>query len=171
MPGNRVMELRDKLMAGESYADCLQWLSLECGVESSLAALSAFYKRHCWPLVRERRQVSVMKAEALGDAMAKDPVNWDEKIVDRTKQLAFEFLSADQNDPDAVAKLLDAVIKARRQAFAETIQTRKQETEERKVALLEKKASQADAAKDVAGDSALTPEEKQVRLKQIFGMG
>jgi hypothetical protein len=137
-------------LAGDSYQDCLSWLAAECGVDSSLASLSAFYKRHCAPVVRERRQLSVVKAEALGDAMAADPVNWDEKIVERTKQLTFEFLSSDEKDPETVGKLLDAVVKARKQEFAEKIQTRRQETEERKLALLEKKAEFADLVKKAA---------------------
>ena len=171
MPESRVMELRDKLLAGESYQDCLSWLLAECGMSSSLAALSSFYKRHCAPVIRERRQLSVVKAEALGDAMAADPVNWDDKIVERTKQLAFEFLTADQNDPEAVSKLLDAVVKARKQEFTERIQTRRADVEERKLAILEAKAKQADEAAGVAANGTMTPEEKQARLKQIFGMG
>lgn len=171
MPESRVLELRDKIMGGTSYQDCLSWLAVECGVSSSLPALSAFYKRHCAPVVAERRKLSVVKAEALGDAMAKDPVNWDEAIVERTKQLAFEFLSTDQNDPDAVGKLLDAVVKARKQEFTEKIQTRKADAEERKLQLLEAKAAQADAAAGVANNHKLTPEEKAAELKRIFRMG
>jgi hypothetical protein len=171
MPGNRVMELRDKLLLGDSYEVCLAWLSMECGVDSSLAALSSFYKRHCWPVVRERRQVSVIKAEAFGDAMAKDPVNWDDKIIDRTKQLIFEFLSTDGKNPEEAAGLLDSIIKARKQDFTEQIQTRKQETEERKVALLEAKAALADEARGVSENAKLTPEEKASELKRIFRMG
>lgn len=167
MPESRVLELRDKLLAGDSYQDCLAWLSTECGVSSSLDSLSRFYKRHCAPIIRERRQLSVVKAEALGDAMAADPVNWDEKIVERTKQLAFEFLSADKNDPDALAKLLDAVVKARKQEFTEQIQTRRQDAEDRKLAILEKTAAQTDSAKEVLAQK-LSPEEQNRRLREIL---
>lgn len=171
MSESRVLELRDKLLAGDSYQACIEWLLVDCGVQSSLASLSAFYKRHCAPVIRERRQLSVIKAEALGDAMAADPVNWDEKIVDRTKQMAFEFLTADQNDMDAVGKLLDSVVKARKQEFTEKIQTRKQDVEERKLAILEAKAKQADEAAGVANNGKLTDEQKAAELKRIFRMG
>lgn len=171
MPGNRVMELRDKLLSGESYQDCLNWLDLECGVESSPASLSTFYKRHCWPIVRERRQVSVIKAEAFGDAMEQDPVNWDGAIVDRTKQKLFEFLSGDGASLEDAAEALKAITQARKQEFTEVIQTKRQETEERKLALLEAKAKQADDSKDVLGNDKLTPAQKQERLKGIYGMG
>lgn len=165
------MELRDKLLHGDSYQECLSWLLTECGTQSSLAALSAFYKRHCGPVIRERRQLSVVKAEALGEAMAADPVNWDDKIVERTKQLAFEFLTADQNDPEAVSRLLAAVVKARKQEFTERIQTRKQDVEERKLAILEAKAKQADEAAGLAHDNKLSDEQKAAELKRIFRMG
>lgn len=171
MPGNRVMELRDKLLAGESYKDCLGWLAMECGVDSSLASLSVFYRKHCWPVVRERRQVSVIKAEAFGDAMAQDPVNWDSAIVDRTKQKLFEFLAGEGASLEDAAEALKAITAARKQEFTEVIQTKRQDTEERKLAMLEKKAAQADAASGVANDAKLSEEEKAARLKQIFRMG
>lgn len=171
MPGNRVMELRDKLLGGDSYLECITWLDMECGVTTSVASLSVFYKRHCWPVVRERRQVSVIKAEALGDAMSQDPVNWDSAIVDRTKQKLFEFLAGDGASLEDAAEALKAITAARKQDFTEVIQTKRQETEERKLALLEQKAKQADDSKDVLGNEKLTPEQKQERLKGIYGMG
>jgi hypothetical protein len=170
-PESRVLELRDMMLAGTGHREILEWLALECGVTCSPSALTTFYKRHCWPVIRERRQVSVIKAEALGDAMAKDPINWDDKIIEKTKQLAFEFLAADPNDSESIGKLLDSIIKAKKQDFTEKIQTAKHELEQRRVDLMEKKAAQADKAKDVTGNEALTAEEKQARLKQIFGMG
>lgn len=160
MPESRVLALRDMMLAGKGHRELFDWLALECGVTCSPSALTAFYKRHCAPVVRERRQFSVMKAEALGEAMAADPVSWDEKIVERTKQLAFEFMSGDQIDPDAVKALLDALTKANKQSLD------REKFEEAK-----RKALQAEKAQEVTGNEALTPEEKQARLKQIFGMG
>ena len=154
------MELRDKLLAGSSYQDVRGWLLAECGVSCSLDSLSRFYKRHCAPVIRERRKLSVVKAEALGDAMSKDPVNWDEKIVERTKQLAFEFLAAEQIEPDAVKALLDALTKAN-----------KQQLDRDKFDLMKAKAAKADAAENVSNDGSLTEEEKAQRIKQIFRMG
>lgn len=40
----------------------------------------------------------------------------------------------------------------------------------RKIALLEKAAAERDAAKAVAGDAALTPEQKEAKMRGIFGM-
>jgi hypothetical protein len=42
--------------------------------------------------------------------------------------------------------------------------------EERRVAILEQKAKQAEEAEEVTSDKKLSPEEKQTRLRAIFGM-
>jgi hypothetical protein len=160
MPESRVLELRDMLLASKAHKEIHSWLFSECGVTVDSSALTRFYKRHCAPVIRERRQFSVVKAEALGSAMAKDPVTWDDKIVERTKQLAFEFLSEDAPDPEAIKALLDALTKANKQALD------REKFEEAK-----RKALLADKAKEVSDDTALSAEEKQARLKQIFGMG
>jgi hypothetical protein len=157
MPESRVLELRDKLLAGVSYRDAISWLAVECGVHASLKSLTSFYRRHCWPIIRERRQFSVVKAEALGSAMAKDPVTWDEKIVERTKQLAFEFLSEDAPDPEAIKALLDALTKANKQSLD------REKFEEAK-----RKAAQADKAKEAANDTSLSTEEQNKRIREIL---
>jgi hypothetical protein len=117
LPEPQFMQLRDGLLKREfkSYEAALSWLAVECGVSSTASALSSFYKRHCAPLVAERRQFAAIRAEALGEAMEDDPVNWDQAIIERTKQLTFEFLDSDEVDADSVKKLLDAILKAQRQ--------------------------------------------------------
>lgn len=157
----QLLQLRDGLLdrTFPSYQEALSWLAVECGVSSSPAALSGFWRRHCAPLLAERRQMAAIRAEALGDAMRADPVNWDEAIVERTKQLAFEFLDAGTDDAGAIKALLDAVIKARKQTL-----------EESKFDLLKAKAKQAEAAQDVM-ESQLSEQEKATRMRAIFGLG
>jgi hypothetical protein len=41
---------------------------------------------------------------------------------------------------------------------------------ERKVKLLEAKAALADEAQAISGNAALTPQEKEQRIKQVFGI-
>lgn len=136
LPELQLLELRDGLLKRtfKSYDEALQWLLIECGVDSSRAALSGFFKRHCAPLIKERRQYAAIRAEALGDAMESDPVNWDAAIIEKTKQLTFEFLDAEEVDADSIKKLLDAISKARGQ-----------ELDERRVTLMEEKAASAKA--------------------------
>lgn len=164
MPESRVLELRDMLMAGASHRNVLDWLAVECGVSVSPSALTSFYRRHCSPLVRERRKFSVVKAEAFGDAMLKDPQAWDEKIIEKVKQRAFEFLEPDGNaDPKAMTKLLDSIVKARKQEFTEENQREKVQLEKRRLALMEEKAAEAKAkilalTTNAKSKGGLTPE-------------
>ena len=154
-------ELRDMMLAGASHAECKDWLSASCSVVvRSGDTLTNFYKRHCAPVVAERRKFSVVKAEALGDAMAADPVGWDAKIVELTKQLTFEFLAAEKPDADTIKSLLDALTKAN-----------KQQLDRERFEEMRRKALQADQASSITNDAALTEEEKAARIKQLFRMG
>lgn len=162
LPEEHFLQLRDGLLdrTFASYQEALAWLEAVCGVSSSAAALSGYWRRHCAPLVAERRSMAAIRAEALGDAMRDDPVNWDEAIVEKTKQLAFEFLDSGTQDAGAIKSLLDAILKAQ-----------KQELDERKVVLLERKAKQAEAVEEIMGRSDLSEEEKGVEVRALFGMG
>lgn len=162
LPEAQFLQLRDGLLnrTFASYQEALSWLDVECGVSSSSAALSGFWRRQCAPLVAERRQMAAIRAEALGDAMRADPVNWDEAIVEKTKQLAFEFLDAGTEDAGAIKQLLDAILKAQ-----------KQELDERKVVLMERKAKQAEEVEKIMGREDLSEKEKGVEVRALFGMG
>lgn len=158
LPESRVLELRDGLLGGWRYEDAMSWLASECGVSSSLSALSSFFKRHCAPLLRERRQLAALKAEAIGDLAGK--VDWDAASIEHLRQMVFEFMA----DPNANVEHTERMFKL-------LLKSRDQETDRRKLELLEAKARQADAAAGVANNAKLTPEEKAAELKRIFRMG
>jgi hypothetical protein len=158
LPESRVVELRDGLLGGWRYEDARAWLGSECGVSCSLAVLSAFYKRHCAPVLRERRQVAALKAETLIEDAGK--TDWSAATLELVRQAAFDLMSGDTLDVKTAEKLLGIMLKSRDQDMGE-----------RKLAVLERKAAQADQAATVSGDGALSAEEKAARLKQIFGMG
>lgn len=158
LPESRVLELRDGLLSGWSYEDARSWLLTECAVSCSLSALSAFFKRHCAPVLKERRQLAALKAEAIAeDAGSTD---WDAASIERLRQMVFEFMSTPGANLDNTEKLFRLLLKSR-----------DQETDRRKLALLEKKAQQAEAAAGVAHNEKLTPEQKDAELKRIFRMG
>jgi len=73
-------------------------------------------------------------------------------------QKAFELAVAQSGDVKSLATLVQLLLKARQQ-----------ELDERKVKLLEQKAAQADATRDVV-ESKLTPEQQQARIREIFGL-
>ena len=158
MPESRVLELRDRLLAGDGYRELLDWLSLECGVSSSLGSLSVFYRRHCVPLLRESRQLAAVKAEAIVEDAGR--TDWNMATMELVKQVSFEMMSGQAIDTKTAEKFIKLILKADaqdldRDKFEEAV----------------KKAAQADEAAAVTGDGKLSPEEKQARLKQIFGMG
>jgi hypothetical protein len=158
LPESRVLELRDGLLGGWSYEAALSWLSTECGVDSSLSALSAFFKRHCAPVMKERRELAALKAETISEEAGK--TDWDAASIERLRQMVFEFMANPNADLEATERMFRLLLKSR-----------DQETDRRKLAILEAKAKQAEAAAGVANNSKLSDEEKAAELKRIFRMG
>ncbi len=158
MPESRVMELRDKLLANEGYKEILDWLALECGVSSTLSALSAFYKRHCAPLRREMQELAAVKAEAIIDGSGR--TDWNTATMELVKQVSFELMSGQQVDTKTAEKFIKLILKADAQAV-----------DRERLELMKAKAAQADAAEGVAKDEKLSPEEKDAALRRIFRMG
>jgi hypothetical protein len=158
LPESRVLELRDGLLGGWKYDEALSWLAAECGVSSSLAALSAFYRRHCAPVVKSRLQLASLKAEAIGEMAGS--TDWDTASIERLRQMVFEFMADPNADLEATERMFKLLLKSR-----------DQETDRRKLVLLEKKAMQAEQAAGVANNDKLSDEEKAAELKRIFRMG
>lgn len=114
LPESRVLELRDGLMAGWSHEECKSWLALDCQVTCSGSALTAFYKRHCVPLLRESRQLAAVKAEAIVDDAGR--TDWNAATLELVKQVSFEMLSGQRTDPKVAEKFVKLVLKADAQA-------------------------------------------------------
>lgn len=157
LPAARVAELRDGLLGGWRYEDARAWLRSECRLSCSLSALSGFFRRHCAPVIRDRRSFAALRAATITDGAGTD---WDAASMERLRQMVFEFMADPAADLAATERMFRLLLKSR-----------DQEMDARRVALLEKRATQADAAAQVSGDGQLTPEEKAARMKQIFGLG
>lgn len=159
LPEDRRVELREGLLAGWTYAKAQDWLWIECGVRASLSSFTPFYRRHVEPVLREQKEFAALSARTI-EKLAKESDAFDAAAISELKAYAFELMRRPDGDPEEKRKWLETLIKA--QAGAR---------DDRKIALLEKKAAQADEAQRVTGDHKLTPAEKQERMKQIFGMG
>lgn len=107
------MELRDGLLGGWRYEDALSWLNTECGVDSCMSALSTFFRRHCKPVIQNRRKISALKAEAIMDGAG--DTDWNAAILEDVKQMVFEFLQTPDADFEKTEKLLRMVLKSRDQ--------------------------------------------------------
>ncbi|MDD2763477.1 MAG: hypothetical protein PHE83_05825 [Opitutaceae bacterium] len=80
--------------------------------------------------------------------------------ISRLGQVGFEMMALRNQNLEGYAMLKKLRLKEAEQKLVE-----------RRVAILEKKAAQADAAKQVTDEPDLTPEERLQRYRQIFGGG
>ena len=154
LPESRVMELRDGLLGGWTYADALSWLSTECAVSSSLSALSAFFRRHCAPVIRERRQLAVLKAEAIAEAAGS--TDWDTASLENLRQMVFEFMSDPKADIDKVEKMFRLLLKRK-----------DQEITERQIRLREEQAAEAKRKLEAAATKARSGGISEETLKEL----
>lgn len=154
LPEELQEEIISRLNAkGGSYKRIAEWLRAEMDVETSIGALSEFYS---WRSLRAQVRETESDTQALQEALSASEFGLSSAQIQELGNLMFITKATKQADSKtfvAMAKLL--------------IQKQKLEVDSRKVALLEAKAAQADAAKDVI-NSALSPEEQRARLKEIL---
>jgi len=105
-----VMELRDGLLGGWSHEECLSWLATECAViVRSGSTLNRFYKRHCAPVVKERRRFSAVKSEVYVKEAGR--TDWDAATMELVSQVTFELLDGQRSDPKIAEKFVKLVLK------------------------------------------------------------
>lgn len=108
-------------------------------------------------------------AQAKGEADAFAQLmegNFDAASIKVAKQLAFEAMTSPQPNIEAAKSLLKMVGDSAKVDLARE----RLSLDARKVKLLEAKAAQADAAEGVTRDPTLTPELREQKLKEIFGL-
>lgn len=158
-PESRVLELRDGLLEGWSYEAAREWLSAECQVTTSLDALSRFYKRHCVPVLQERKKWAALQAEGLAKMGAQSKV-FEDAAVAEAVEFAFTFLRDPKGDPELKRKWLEALIKKKGG-----------EREDLKVAMLQRKADRLDEleakAKEMKAGGGLTAETIEMLEKKL----
>lgn len=130
------------------------WLFAEWDIKTSVGALSEF---HSWYGLRQRVSKESNFVDSLLDHMRED----GEFALSSGKlaefgNLLFMARAAREENPKVWAMILKLV--NQREALG---------LDSRRVALLEKKAAQFDAAKEVM-ESKLSPEEQRQRLKEIL---
>jgi hypothetical protein len=157
LPKARVAELRDGLLGGWRYDDARAWLQSECKLSCSLGAFTAFYKRHCAPILRDRRQLAALKAETITAGAGTD---WDAASMERLRQMVFEFMADPNADIEATERMFKLLLKSR-----------DQEMDARRLRLLEAKAAKLDEleakAKEIKAGGGLTPETLEMLEKQL----
>lgn len=148
----------------DTYDEALERLHLDFNVRSSRAALGRFYRRVSQRRLLESITRNAAKANEIEDAFQKNAAPVPQAVVKLVTQLAFEEITKGADlDKDFIVKLTKLAVDS-------GLKAKKLELDERKVSLLEAKAKQAEDAEKAMGDTKLSPEEKQQKLRQIFGM-
>ena len=140
-------ELLTALDAGVALKDALKLLE-SWGIVTSMAALSRFYGTHgfAWRLEN---------AKAAAEA-ARDISGFQEDQARLLEQKVFETLARADVDPRVLLTLR-----------AQDMKVRELDLAERRVAALESKLQKAGAA---VSDTRLTPEEKELRIREALGL-
>ncbi|WP_009964063.1 hypothetical protein [Verrucomicrobium spinosum] len=139
-----------------THAAVCKWLAEEMDVCTSVGALSDFY---AWFSLRRDLREADTEITGLMDLIKERGSSLDLQQLQELEQALFLLRARKSGDWKQQKAALELVIKA---------QTGKRE--DRKVALMEQKVAQADKAKELLGDKALTPEERDRKMKAVFGI-
>ena len=138
------------LLSGESYRKVQQRLE-EDGIKLSQEAIRRYYHSHILP-------ARVARQNKTAEELYKISVEGvDEATMRAIRSAALDLAASPSCDPKALNILVGLILKAEQLA-----------QDKRRLKILEAKAAQADAAKQVT-QSTLTPEERDRKLRNIFG--
>lgn len=136
LPDHHHAELVQRLLGNQKYEDVLTWLAVECAVSSSLSSLSGFFQRHCAPVLKERRQLAVLRAQEFTKAAEDSPVDWDAAAMERLNEIFFNLLLEPDVDAATAKRFGDMLLKDKALSM-----------DSRKLKLLEEKANKLERAK------------------------
>lgn len=147
-------ELRDEVNAAlldgaHSYADVREILA-NAGVKLSIQQIGEYYRRH---LLQEKWRTQEKTAAVLESCQAE---NVDAATHLAVKQATFELATAPQADPAAIAKMYSLLLKANQL-----------DIDRRKLEMMEAREARL---KETVTDNTMTTEEKQTRIRELFGL-
>lgn len=135
-------------------------------VVRSLSAFAPFWQEVCVPHLARRRALAVSTAESVAEEASRTPGRFDSATIDQLKQKVFELSISPHADPKDVKALFMLVLKAKDQE----LEAQALHLDREKFEFLKKKAEQAEQAEKVIGSNEGSAEEKQQKLRAIFGM-
>ena len=166
LPEEQQAQLADWLLSGIPYHEAKKLVEKEFNVCVSLSAFSGFWSAVCADELLRRRRRAVNCANDVAMEAEKNPARFDAATVEALRQKAFELAISPGANPKDVKAIFALVLKARDQ----DLDQEQLKLDREKFELLKAKAEQADAAKEVTSNAALTPEQKQAEYRRIFGM-
>lgn len=173
-PAARLAELERWLFEENlSYDEAVKRYA-EFGESGSVASLQRWRSRRAQERMLERIAASARQANAVVDRFKANPSETFDALLKMIGQAAFDAqLHGQTLDLSTLKDLADLTAMGLNAAHDKaTLELKEKDLDlkERRVKLLEEKARQADQAKDTVSDQKLSPEEKDQRLRQIFGM-
>jgi hypothetical protein len=164
LPGPQKNQLRTWLVdENRSYEEVKELLRQKYEVRTSTGALCKFYATSCYELRVDEANSFAAETVKAGRASV---ASLDEATARIIQQRAFEHAYARNGDLNALA-VLSKILGDRKKL---ELKAADQALTERRIKILETKAAQADAAKGVTADLALSPAEREAKLKEIFGL-
>jgi len=157
-PGMSLERIRDQVAKPEEDGGL--------GIETSRAALSNFWSANSAEYLINRRRQARDLAAGLAEEAAKSPAQFEAATIDAIAQQAFTMAQQPGVAPADVKAMFSLVLKVRDQ----DVRKKELELADRRVALLERKAEQADKAAGIAADGQLSAAEKEARIKAVFGI-
>ncbi len=165
-----LMNPTDSTVPAYSPEDALVHVQEEHGIS---VATSTLYEWHSWYALNLRMEARENAADQLKEDLARNPENSEEEICKAGQRLfmAEGIINKDFRQFSGAAKMATESIKLQQAEKKIVLLKKAGARDERKLAILEAKAAQADKASAVAHDGKLTDAEKAAELKRIFRMG
>lgn len=145
-------------LSGLGNAEVAEKVATQFGIACRDPDLSQFWSQLSPFILASRRRESRDKANSYVEQMEKHPDQFDRATVGLIKETVFDLLQ----DPQLSKK--ETAVKTMIGAF---LKLRDQDANSRRIALLEE---QAEETRKVVGDDKLTPEQKQQKLRDFFGI-
>lgn len=157
LPEEQFDQLVDWLsIEGVTYTEAQNRLKDQFGVETSLSPLCNFYQRHC---IGYRHRRARKLAKEVGAIWSEENTDFSANTIKAIEQQAFELSMAKDCSVKELAVLSGILGDTRKM----DLQERKLEHDERRIAILEKKAGMFDEIVEAANDETLSDAEIRQR--------
>jgi len=146
----------------------LERLSQDFNVSCGKTALSKWYRRKAQDRLLEKIVISQKKKNEVLAKYKENPADTYNTLLEVAGQIAFDkAMETDgQLDAETIFNFTKLVMHGRKQAM----EADHLELDKRRIALLEKKAAQADQAKGILESVELSEEQKANRMRELFGI-
>jgi len=150
-------ELQAEIFArcnGGKYDEVRKWLRAEWNITTSVGALSDFYS---WHALQQRFTRAESHVQQLAEMIQGSGLKVDALSLKETMNSIFLSLASQSGDFGTFEAAFKLILKAQQV-----------ENEKERIAILKRKADQADQAAQIAKNGGLTKEERQQQIFELF---